>query len=137
MAYTPGNGTQLKVSISSSLTTVAQQLSFGPVARTRARIDVTGLTDTFEVIKAGLKRADVLPFSAWVDPANATHAYLQTSYAGAISETWQILSADAGAATIDFTGFLSKFEYFGEVGVDQYVQIRGEITLTSDLTITP
>jgi hypothetical protein len=137
MAYTPGSGSTLKVTISAALTAIAQLESFGPITRTRARIDVTGLADTFEVIKGGIKRGEIVAFSAWLDPANATHAFMQTSYASTVNETWQVLSADTGAATIDFTGFLSKLEYWGEVNVDQYVKISGEITLTSDITIIP
>lgn len=136
MAYMPGHGATLKVTISATPTIVAQGLEIGDLERTKARIDVSGLESTFEVIKMGIKRANPVPFTAWWDPSNATHAHLLTSYANTVDETWLITEADAGAATIGFTGTLSMFR-IGSARVDQYVQVFIEITLTSDITVTP
>jgi hypothetical protein len=104
--------------------------------RKRNRIEVTGLADTLEVLKPGIKRFDGIAFEGWWDPANATHAYLLTSYAGALTEVWQALSADAGSATIDFSGWLEQLS-IGEFVVDGYVTISGLIVPTTDFTITP
>ena len=136
MAYTPGNGSLLKVSISSSFTTIAQQASYGTMKRNRARIDVTGLGDTFEVLKPGVKRGDAIAFSGWYDPADTTHQYLETSFNNGATESWKAVEADAGAAEVTFSGWLSSLEH-GERNVDGYVQIRGEITLTTNITVTP
>jgi hypothetical protein len=136
MAYTPGSGSLLKVTITATPTTIAQQSKFGAITKKRARIDVTGLADTLEVLKPGIKRFDAVAFEGWYDPADTTHQYLQTSYAGALTEAWTIVEADAGAANITFSGWLEQLAY-GEQAVDGYVTISGLIVLTTDITVTP
>src|SRR5690242_11904655 len=103
MAYTPGSGSLLKVTISASLTTIVQQAKYGPFTKKRARVDVTGLSDTLEVLKPGIKRFDGVAFEGWYDPADTTHQYLLTSYGSGSVEVWQAVEADAGAATLGFS----------------------------------
>lgn len=136
MAYTPGSGALLKVSISASFTAVAQQSKFGPITKKRARIDVTGLADVLEVLKPGIKRFDGIAFEGWYDPADTSHQYLQTSYSGSLTESWKIVEVDAGAAEITFSGWLEQLAY-GEHAVDGYVTVSGIIVLTTDITVTP
>jgi len=136
MAYTPGNGSLLKVSISASFTTFTQQSKFGALKRKRARIDVTGLGDTFEVLKAGIKRADGMAFSGWYDPADTVHQYLETSMNNNVVESWKVVLADAGAAEMTFSGWLEDLTH-GEIAVDGYMEISGIIVLTTNLTVTP
>ena len=136
MAYTPGSGALLKVSISASMTAIAQQAKFGAITKKRARIDVTGLASALEILKPGIKRFDAVAFEAWYDPADTSHQYLQTSYAGALTEAWQIDEVDAGNAVITFSGWLEQLAY-GEHVVDGYVTVSGLIVLTTDITVVP
>ena len=137
MASTPGQGSVLRVTISAVVTTIAQQTTFAPLTRKRAPIDFTALTDTQEQMLAStLKRGDEVAFTGWWDPANTTHAYLETSYAGGLTEVWTILYADAGAATISFSGFLTELTY-GDVNIEGLVEISGKIKMTTLITLTP
>lgn len=134
---TPGDGSLLKVTISASPTAIAKQTKFGPVKRKRASIDFTGLADVVETFVAGgIKRSDEVAFTGWYDATDATHAYLETSYAGGLTEVWTILFANAHATTIVFSGFLTELE-IGEVNIDGLVPIAGSIRPTTAFTVTP
>lgn len=136
MAYTPGSGSLLKVSISSTFTTIAQQTKFGAFKKKRARIDLTGLGDTLEVLKPGIRRFDGVAFSGWWDPSDTTQQYLLTSYANGATESWKAFEVDPGAADLAFSGWLEELE-IGEHVVEGYVTISGLIVLTTDITIVP
>lgn len=137
MAATPGSGSTLKVTIVATPTTVAQLKAFGPVTRTRAVLDFSALSDTMEQsLPSVLKRGDVVAFSGFMDASNATHAYLETSYAGGLTEAWQIDYADAGTARITFSGFLTELSY-GAAEIDGLVMIEGKIKMTTIITLTP
>lgn len=138
-AATPGDGSLLKVSISASFTTIAKQIKFGPVNQKRGKIEYTGLADTAEVfVAATIKRFDEIAFSGYWDPADTSHAYLQTSMSGGLTEAWKITYADTGACDITFSGFLTSLEY-GEVTIDGLVPVSGSIQITagSGFTVTP
>lgn len=136
MASTPGNGSLLKVTISSTPTTVGQQFRFTGPKQTRPKIDFTILSSSVRTYIAGLKNSDEVEFEAYSDPSDASHAYLVTSYGSAVTEAWTVAYADAGTATLTFSGFLTSLEY-GEVALDNLVVLRGTICLTTAVTVTP
>jgi hypothetical protein len=135
-AYTPGRGSQLKVSISASQTAVAQQVTFSGPRKTKTAIDTTDLSLSHKTFLAGICDSGEVSFSGWYDPANATHQYLETSWTGGIMESWNIVLNDAGAAVIAFSGFLTALEY-GEANVDGVVPINGTIKISGAVTVTP
>lgn len=137
MAFTPGSGSTIKVTITATPTTILQITSIGAVTRTRAMIDFSALNDTQEQMLASvLKRSDVLTVKGWLDCSTATHAYLETSYSAGTTEVWLITYADTNAATLGFSGFLTKLSY-GPAEVDGGVAVEIDIKLTTIVTVTP
>lgn len=136
MAYTPGKGSLLKVSISASQTTIVQQVTFSGPRKTKAAIDTTDLSLSHKTFIAGICDSGEVSFSGLYDPAATTHIYLETSWTGGLVESWNIVLADAGAAVIAFSGFLTALEY-GEANVDGVVPINGTIKITGAVTVTP
>lgn len=137
MAFTPGSGSTLKVTITATPTVILQLTSIGAVTRTRAIIDFSALNDTQEqTLPSVLKRGDVISVKGWLDCSTATHAYLETSYTAGTTEVWLITYADANAATAGFSGYLTKLSY-GPAELDGGVAIEIDIKMTTVLTITP
>lgn len=137
MAATPGSGSTLKVTITGTPTVVAQLKAFGHVTRTRAVLDFSALSDTMEQsLPSVLKRGDVVAISGFLDASNATHAYLETSYVGGLTEVWLITFADTNACTIGFSGFLTELTY-GAAEIDGLVSIEAKIKMTTVITVTP
>ncbi len=134
---TPGDGSLFKVTISASPTTIAKITKFGPISQKRNEIDFTGLADTFEaMVAATIKRSEPVAFEGWWDADDSTHAYLQTSIAGALTEAWSIVYANTGACALSFSGFLLTLVY-GEANIDGLVPISGTIRPTTVFTVTP
>jgi len=137
MASTPGQGSTLKVTISASPTTIVQITEIGAVTRKRTVIDFSSLSDTQEQpIASTLKRGDEVSVKGWLDCTATTHAYLETSYAGALTEAWLITYADSNAATLGFSGFLSELSY-GPASIEGLVEINCKIKMTTLVTVTP
>lgn len=136
MASTPGNGSVLKVSISAVFTKIGQQFKFGGVKQTRPKIDFTPIDATVRTSIPGLKDSDAIPFTAFMDAGDASQAYLQTSLAGGLTESWKITYADAGACDLTFSGYLTELEY-GEATLDNLVPISGIIQATTAITVAP
>jgi hypothetical protein len=135
-AYTPGLGSLLKVSISASQTTVAQQVTFSGPRKTKAAIDTTDLSLSVKTFLPGIPDSGEVSFSGWYDPANTVHQYLETSWTNGVTESWNIVLNDAGDAVIAFSGFLTALEY-GEASVDSVIPINGTIKITGAVTVTP
>lgn len=133
---TPGSGSLLKVSISASFTQIAKQTKFGTFDRKRAAIEFTGLADTVETFVAGIKRTGEIGFEGYWDADDVSQAYLETSYAGALTEAWKATYANAGACDITWSGFLTALT-IGETAVDGLVMISGSIRPTTAITVTP
>lgn len=136
MAYTPGKGSLLKVSISAAQNTVAQQVTFSGPRKTRTAIDTTDLSLSHKTFVVGINDSGEVSFMGHYDPANTVHQYLETSWTNSVVESWNIVLADAGAAVIAFSGYLTALEY-GEANVDNVVSISGTIKITGAVTVTP
>jgi predicted secreted protein len=129
-------GTVLQVSIATVFTPVTQRTSIKPNTRKRNEIETTDLDSADEASIPGIRRAGELEVSGNLDPAEATHAYLLSSYLAGANESWKLILADAGAATDAFSGWIMEHEY-GEAKVDQLQTYRAKIKITGATTLTP
>ena len=137
MANTPGLDSILQVTISATPTTLGQLVSFsGPTGSNRAKIDTSGLTTAQETSIAGLPRWGTVSFVVNLDHSDATHAFLYASFLTTTIESWKITYADAGAATVAFSGYLTALDA-GDATVDGIVTLSGTVQVTGALTITP
>ena len=127
----------LQVPIVAPPTTIGQLVSFdGPTGSSRAKIDTSGLTSAQESSIAGLPRWGTVSFVANLDHADASHAYLYASFLTTTIEAWKITYADAGAATVAFSGYLTALDA-GPATVDGIVTLSGTVQITGALTLTP
>lgn len=136
MADTPGLGSVLKVTITGTPTTVAQQVRHAGPRMIRAPIDKTVLTDTWRQFLAGIKNGGQITMEGYMDASAASQVYLDTSFGLGTVETWSRTFADTGTAVVGFSGFITELEY-GEAEIDQLVPIRITIQVSGTVTLTP
>lgn len=135
MAIVPGEGTELKLSISSTLTTIAQLVSIDPAEKTRPAIDTSDLASTARTFRAGMLDNGELSGVLHYDPGVVTHAALTTSIDAGTLETWELIFNDAGDAKYGFSAFLTKFkptgtEIDGNLGAEFAIKISGAVVIT-------
>jgi hypothetical protein len=136
MAAVPSNGTLLAVEISSVFTTITQRTEINLPGTTRTPIETTDLDSTWSTWIVGIKRSEELEFTLNWDPAATTHAYLQTAITNGSAEDFKITLTDAGAATIEFTAYVSA-DMPEAVGIDGLVKKKFKLRPTGAITLTP
>ena len=136
MAYTPGKGSLLQLSISASFTTVAQITKFTPPASEMGTVETTIITDAAKTFMATILDSGEANFTIEWDPANATHAELWRIHQSGELASWKIIFNDAGACVATFSAILTKFP-IDEVDVESVVQIPVTLRVSGTITITP
>lgn len=135
---TPTNGTNLKLTITATPTTVPELKSITPPAIEQGRIDTTHLESTareYELLS--LPDRQEWSFRIQWDPSNAVHAQLWTiANNKSASEVWLITWADSGAATLAITGGVTKWEWETHE-IDGVVMVNITVAATGSLTLTP
>jgi len=103
----------------------------------RGEIDVTGIDDEDQVTIGGRRAKRKASFKLFYDPAEASHAAMLASYdaATATAVACKNTLADAGAATLTYSAYVSNFSIGLEV--DGAISADVEITLTTAITTTP
>jgi predicted secreted protein len=136
MAYTPGKGTKLQLSISSTLTDIAQVVSLTPPSMEMGTTETTHLLSTWREYISNLPDGGSIDFTIEYDPSHASHAALWTAFQGGAAESWKVLFTDTGAAAVTFDGILTNFAW-DEVAVDGVVTASITVKITGAITITP
>lgn len=136
MANTPGKGTDLKLTISSTPTTIAQLRSVTPLASEMGTVETTDITSTSRTFIATVFDGGTLTFRIRYDPAQATHAQLNTDHQAGTMGTWLVTLADAGAATIAFTALITGLG-IQELTIDNIAECDVTLKLSAGVTITP
>jgi len=136
MAFTPGKGTLLQLSISTVFTTISQRVQVTPPEMENPKIDTTNLDNTWRTNVASIPDGGSVGMLLQYSAAAVTHAALWTSFQAGTTEAWKIVLTDAGAAEIAWSGHLEKFS-FGEADVDNLVLATLMITVSGAVVITP
>lgn len=108
MAKIPGKGTLLKLTISASLTTIAQVDSITPGAQDQETVECDTLDNTTSDIPiqgTGRSTQADTTASLYYDPANATHQFIAVTIADATPTAiaGTITLADSGATAVAFS----------------------------------
>ena|SRR5271166_4595728 len=136
MAVNVGQGTILKMTISSTLTAIAQVLEIsGPDVSVGAK-DKTNLSDVVKRYRAQLPDMGKVTFSVQYDPADSTHQALTTAV-----NTWpqapviwnQIFNTISGNDKAVYSAFLTKFS---PKGMNQEDNLEADIELQIDGLVT-
>jgi len=136
MAYTPGKGTELRLTISSTPTALAQVVNITPPAMEMGTTETTHLLSTWREYIANIPDGGTVQFTVEYDSASATHVQLWTSYQAGTLETWAVALNDTGDTTINFSGILTNFG-FDQITVDNVVTAPLTIKISGAVTITP
>lgn len=138
MSYTPWStqGTQLKLTISSTPTLVPGVESIDISGGQKKTIEVTALSDTAAVFVTGLPDLGTLGFTLFWDPANTVHQALYTAYTTPNSvSAFTITCSDAGTADITFNASVNGWDW--PLGKDQGAQVKVSAKITGSVTVTP
>lgn len=108
MAKIPGKGTLLKLTISASLTTIAQVDSITPGAQDQEMVECDTLDNaTADIPMQGTGRSSQADTSAsmYYDPANATHQFVAATISDATPSAivGSISLADSGPTAVAFS----------------------------------
>jgi len=136
MAYTPGKGTRLKLSISSVFTDIANVVSLTPPSMEMGSTETTHLLSAWREFIANIPDGGEVQFTIEYDPTGSTHQQLFTSFSAGTTESWKVVFNDAGNAEVAFEGFVTGFSW-DEVAVDGVVTASITIKLTGAVLITP
>lgn len=131
-------GTLLKVTISALATSIPGIKGLkGPTINWDVK-DTTALDapSNFKTKKPIMKDPGTVTFQIKYDPADPTHEYLRNSNAASTPtlEAFTEVLSDTGAATITFSGYVTKFEYAAESG--EILMADVEVTVTGAVTFT-
>jgi hypothetical protein len=138
MSYAAWNtqGTQLKISITSTQTLIPGVDTFDISGGQKKTVEVTALDDTASKFVAGLADFGTLNCTMFWDPANTVHQRILTQYnTPNSSDSFEVVCADAGAATIDFSAVINGFEF--PFGKDAGAQVKWTAKLSGPITVTP
>lgn len=137
MAIVVGEGTLLKVEISSTLTTVAQLVSmeYSGVEVVSVPTTVINTTGAKSFRPGTIPDSGELTFTLFYDPADTVHANILTNTKAPAVRNWSVTYTDTGGAVDTFAGFVTKFapngfEQESNVGASVTIKITGAITLT-------
>jgi len=135
MAINVGQGTVFKMTISSTLTAIAQVLDIdGPEVSVGVK-DKTNLGDTSKRKRAQLPDSGSVSLSIQYDPADTTHTFLTTTV-----NTWpQVNNAceidfnTSGSHKASFNAFIKKFK---PKGMNEEDNLEADIELEIDGLVT-
>lgn len=136
MAYAPGKGTTLKLTISATPTTVAQVVSISGPTVEMGVSETTHLGSTWRTFIPNILDAGELTFTIEYDSADSTHAAIWSQMTAGTEAVWLITLADTGTTTIGFNGPITGFS-IDEIAVDGVVTASISAKITGAVTITP
>ncbi len=136
MANTPGKGTTIKLTISSTPTTIVQATSITAPQMANPLVDTTDLSSTWRTSIGTIPDGGEVTMAINYDASSATHAQLTTSFVAGTVETWLITFPDAQTATVGFTGHITAFNW-SEATVENLVSATVTIKVSGAVTITP
>lgn len=134
-ATQPAKGTILQLSISSTYTTVAQNVSLdGPDSEVGTR-DTTHLLSTAKTFAPTIPDGGTVSGTLLYDPRDTTHdALFGLIWAPAVS-LWKLTFADTGQTTFAFNGILTKLTPTG-IEVEANLEASFEIKVSGVITET-
>lgn len=143
MAFTPGKGTKLQLSIASVFTDIAQLVHVGPPKMQKGTSETTVLADDWRTFIASIKDGGQVTLTIEYDAAETTHATLWEKFSEAPAagnnlgvQDWKVVFADAGAAVVGFSAVITNFE-FDDVDVEKVVTAQLTLKVSGAVTITP
>lgn len=136
MAFTPGKGTLVKLSIAASFTTIGQIESVKLNNSKNEPIEVTLITDTSKKYVASIIDAGEVELKIKFDPADTTHIKLKTDHDAGTEGSWQITCTDPGAAVITFAALVTDYD-IGEAMTNNVVILTVKLKISGAVTITP
>jgi hypothetical protein len=132
MAINVGQGTILKMTISSSLTAIAQVVEISGPEVTVGKKEKTNLSDVAVRKRAQLPDGGTVSFTIQYDPADSTHTALTTavnSWPQAAVVWNQIFNTVAGTDKAVYTAFITKF---APKGMNQEDNLEADLELEID-----
>ena len=130
------DGSQVKVTISSTPTLIPGVRTAGFSGSTKPTIEYTAISDTAAKFKTGRPDFGSFNFTIAYDPADTTHQYLLTRYATAgTTDAWTITLSDAGAAAVTFNGSMQTFDL--QLEGQQVGLVSCTVKLDGAITVTP
>jgi len=136
MAFTPGKGTLLQLSISSVFTTISQRVQVLPPAMKNPRFDTTNLDNTWRSTRATIPDGGEVNMIIQYDASQVTHAALWTSFQAGTNEAWKIILTDTNTAEIAWSGHIEEFS-FDAAEVENVLQANLKIAVNGAIVITP
>ena len=134
MAYQPGKGTVLQVSIASTFTTLANMVELSAPSITNPEVDVTVLTDNWRQFLYTIPDGGTIEFTGNWDPSQQTHSRLVTAITSGVTESFKLI-ASTTTNTITFTGLVTSLQP-GSFVVDDVAKITGTIKITSGVVVS-
>lgn len=132
MAINVGQGTILKMTISSVLTAIAQVVENEGPGISVPKVKKTNLADVAARFRAGLPEGEALSFTIQYDPVDTTHAALVTAISSwpQVPLVWNVIfNTVAGTDKAVLTAFLTKFM---PKGMNQDDNLEADIELQPD-----
>lgn len=136
MAYTPGKGTKLQLSISSVFTDIATVQNVTPPSMTMGESETTHLGSAAREFIPNIRDSGEVSFKIEYDAANVTHQNLLATYNTGVTADWKIIFPDLGTTEVTFSGFITGFSW-DEVSVDNVVTASLTIKLTGTVSVVP
>lgn len=131
---TPGNDTQVLLSISAVYTDVPNVVSCKPPGNERASIPTTHLRSTRHTSRAGKPKAKDAVLVINYDPGDAVHHAMYLASIDEDDRDWRTILQDDGAANVDFSGWIKDWDPT-DIVVDGLVQVNVTIECNS-ITLT-
>lgn len=136
MAFTPGKGTQLQLSIASVYTAIAQVVGITPPSMDMGTTETTHLLSTWREFIGTIPDGGEIQFTVEYDAANATHAAIWAKFVVGAIELWKVVFTDLGNAEVGFSGIITGF-HFDEVVIDNVATVQITVKISGAVTITP
>lgn len=138
MAKVSSQGTDLQVSISSTLTDIPQLISISPPGIERRFKETTTLDSSGNFTEYTALKNDTSECSAtgYWDPDNSVHDFLmdQAILATAVTDAFQINYPNSGASTQAFSGIIQRFQ--PTINADDVLGFELSIRTTGAITYT-
>jgi hypothetical protein len=136
MAYAPGKGTTLSLTIAATPTVLTQVVSITPPSMEMGMSETTHLGSTWRAFLANIPDGGEFTFELEYDSAAATHAAVWSQFVLGTEAVWLITLADTGTTTIGFSAPISGFA-ISDIVVDDIVKLTVSAKVTGAVTITP
>lgn len=136
MTITPGLGSKLKAEISTVYTDIAGVLSISFDGNEMNIKDISNITSTAKRYRAVNKEGGSISLEIQYNPADTTHAFLNTTYNAGTAINYKLVLADTGAAEFAFSGIIKSFK-LGGMSEQEDVTATLEIKLDGDYVLTP